>query len=112
VPLIVAITVEGFTKIQHPDWNHALRARKHLISRHASSKYRCMIRESPPDLASKHRRPRDLIGATAPIRVSSVVVNVDLDAGVVGGVRARKADKVLAGVGAGAGDADSKGERG
>jgi hypothetical protein len=63
----------------------------------------------PPELASKDWRPGNLIRATATIRVARVVVDIDLDAGVVGGVRPWEANKVLARVGAGAGDADSGG---
>jgi len=66
----------------------------------------------PPELACKHRRPGNLIRATAAVRVASVVVDVDLDAGVVGSIRPREANKVLARVGARAGDADSGGETG
>ena len=59
--------------------------------------------------ASKDWRSRNLIGPAPTIRVTEVVVDVDLDAGVVGRVRTREANKILARVRAGAGDVYSGG---
>jgi len=48
-----------------------------------------------------------LVGPNPTIWVALVIVDVDLDARVAGSIRTGKTDKVLAGVGARAGDADS-----
>lgn len=60
-----------------------------------------------PHSASKDGRSGDLVGPTPTVRVPGIVVDVDLDAGVVGRVGAGEADKVLTRLGAGAGDVNS-----
>lgn len=57
-------------------------------------------------LASEGTGPRNRVGVATVVRVALGIINGDENAGVAGGVRAREADEIRAGVGARARDPD------